>query len=526
MVIFEIIIVMRPCIILTLLLLPLLSTAQDTLVTFQDISFSSKAEKEALRLHFQKDDSDLFAIFLASSDTNPIDSSDDVRGRFHRHLESLQREKLNGKSNIKKVKIVYEEIHKTYLKKYELETHFNDIFLNGNYNCVTGSALYSLAFEFLNIPYIIIERPTHVYLIAYPDKERITVETTTPASQFRSISEPFKASYLKMLRDQKMISVAEYNGTDKEVLFNKHYFGEHANITLEQLVGIQYMNQGIYAVENEAFLEALKHFEKAYLFYPSDRLNYLLMMSAKEAFLSLDASNEEHPKLLAKLSRDSRLGATKDEVVSEFNSVVQKLLFDKGQITSLDTYHRTLTSQIHNAEIRTELDFLFQYETARYYYNQGRYKECQPYIENAVATKPTNQDAIRFFIGVIANTLKNSGIDEAVATLEEYASKHPFLLENNIFNEMLLGSYLVQFEQAFRNDDQATGEKCRAIFENFQLSHKETIANEILISNAYSAAALYYFRKGSTTKARTLVAKGLEFAPNSYDLKRRQQMLK
>ena len=43
---------------------------------------------------------------------------------------------------------------------------------------------------------------------------------------------------------------------------------------------------------------------------------------------------------------------------------------------------------------------------------------------------------------------------------------------------------------------------------------------------AYGTASSYYFRIGQTAKTRAILEKGLEYAPNSYDLKKRLNAVK
>ena len=94
------------------------------------------------------------------------------------------------KKEKKRIKFIYDAFHDTFLKKYNSSVFFSEIFKNGNYNCVTATALYCYVFEKLDIPYKVKDLPTHVYLIAYPDLYNIKLETTVQGNM--DIMRPMK----------------------------------------------------------------------------------------------------------------------------------------------------------------------------------------------------------------------------------------------------------------------------------------------------------------------------------------------
>ncbi|HEY0741454.1 MAG TPA: hypothetical protein VGD40_08330, partial [Chryseosolibacter sp.] len=184
---------------------------QESLVLPADLTFSSEFEKAMFDAHLNKTKPEAFKLFIASGQTLNEQAIDQAFQHFDLFIKRVNTEKVLSKRNDKKVKLVYDDVHDTFLRKYELENRFEDIFINGHYNCVSATALYALVFEKLNIPYVIKEKPTHVYLIAYPSTERIIVETTTPAGGFITFNPQFKQSYVKILRDQKLITAQEYS---------------------------------------------------------------------------------------------------------------------------------------------------------------------------------------------------------------------------------------------------------------------------------------------------------------------------
>jgi tetratricopeptide (TPR) repeat protein len=511
---------------LVILLLLVKNGSSQDIVSFHDIVFKSEFEKKIFDDHFNHKKSDYFLLFMAGGDLLTESSIQKSKEKFYQHLEAIGKEKLDQKKNDKKIKQVYEDLHKTFLSKYEERNQFENIFHNGSFNCVSSSALFSLAFEHFRIPYSIKEKPTHVYLLAYPGSEQIIVETTSPVRGYNTVSDAFKQAYLKTLKDQKLISAQEYANTDKNALFDKHYFGSQENISLGQLVGIQYLNLGLENMEQNNYLEALHQLEKAYLFYPSNRIGYCMMGAAQQLFLNHDQKDLMHAQALAKLSRFQQYGMTSEVIRSEFAQSIQRLLFNDGQKEKLAAYYQTLDSLITNTDLKNELGFMYQYESGRYFFNQGKYKDALPYFIGCVKIKPESQDALNLIIACISHSLSNKSNPEIIRSLEDYSTRYPGLATNDRFNAMLASTYLTEFGMNFETSNAVSGEKYRSVFENFFREHPDLSLDMNLIGQAYSAAAVYYFKKGNTAKSKTILAKGLEVSPGNYELLRRKEMIR
>jgi tetratricopeptide (TPR) repeat protein len=464
-------------------------------------------------------------MFMADGTLLNEESIENARNRFYGYLKTFESEKFQFKKPDKKVKQLYDDIHQSFLTKYDLNNSFEHVFYNGTYNCVSGTALYALAFEHLQIPYTIKEKPTHVYLIAYPDSHRIIVETTTPAGGYLMVSPQFKQGYVKLLTDQKIISGKEAASQSTDAIFDKYYFGEQENITITQLAGLQYYNAGLYLHEQQKYEQSYTQFEKAYILYPSERVSYMLMASLNNAFISHEKKDTTHALLLGKLSRHKALGIKDDMIEGEFERAVQKLLFENSQKEETDKYYSTLISVIEDSTLRREIDFIYRFENGRYSFNQGKFSSAIGEYERCLKIKPNHQDAARILIGSIAQSLSNNSSSEAIAALESYAITTPSLLKHNVFLDMLANSYLGEMATDFQFEKASAGEKLRTTFETFASAQKELKMNAHFVGEAYSAAAVYYFRKGLTNKAKAAIDQGLKFSPNNYQLLTRKKML-
>jgi len=500
--------------------------SQETLVEYSEITFSSPFERKVFDDHFLKGKSDLFLLFMANGGLLTETKILQGKERFNAHLKRYENEKFKVKKNDKKAKLVYEEIHKTFLQKYEALNSFEDIFYNGYYNYVSASALYGLAFDKLSIPFTIKEEPTHVYLIAYPEKDRIMIETTTPLGGFYSMDQTFKQNFVKMLKDQKRITSKEYATQDTNVLFDKYYFGDQQDINLLHLVGIQYQNDAISKMDQSKSEEAFVQLEKAYLFNPTGRCGYLLSVAGTQAFESRKARDSVQASYLSKLSRYQSYGITSEMIQGEFSRVIQDLLYTDGKKSELDRYYKQLETGIKDLELRKEITFLYYYENGRMLYNKARFRECLPYFSEAMKVKPNHVDTNSALISALAQSYRGHGNNlELMQELQKYADQFPGLQENNVFNTLVASSLAVQFNQEFNLGKVTEGEKYRGNFEEYIGKFKDLALDANLVGQAYSSAAVYYFRKGQKAKAKSILAKGLEVSPNNYELLRRQQII-
>jgi hypothetical protein len=330
------------------------SFSQDSLVSLAEISYSSVAERVAIHAALVDKKPDYFSLFNYAN----LAKNEQSKAKFYSYLKGLDLENKGGKKNSKRVKYVYENVHQAFLTKYQAKNHFSEIFENGYYNCVSATALYSMAFDYFQIPYAIKEKPNHVYPVAYPQSDLVVVETTNPMVGSIAFSDQFKRLYVENLRKQKLVSNQEVQNTDPTKLFDQYFFRAETNITLDQLVGIQYMNNGIFKFEDDDFINSYKLWEKAYLFYKTDQVINGLVVSYYNAFQNLSKKDSLHASLVGKLSRFTKFGVAPDNVKGEFGRAIQEVLFDKGNPEEIKKYYRVLEASIKNKDLKEDLEFI------------------------------------------------------------------------------------------------------------------------------------------------------------------------
>ncbi|MFV0605748.1 MAG: hypothetical protein ACK5NK_07905 [Niabella sp.] len=114
-------------------------------------------------------------------------------------------------------------MHKAFLIKYIDNPRFSEIFITGNYNCATASALYAFILDKIGIAYQIRETPTHVYIVADPAGANVLFETTTPGMKSVQMNEKFQHEYLNYLQKNKIITEEEARNDKKSKVFEKYF---------------------------------------------------------------------------------------------------------------------------------------------------------------------------------------------------------------------------------------------------------------------------------------------------------------
>lgn len=88
---------------------------------------------------------------------------------------------VSGKQPLDTAYVLFTEMHKKLLKKYEESSTTLDVVLKmGKYNCLSSTVLYCLLLEDFNIPWKVAVLPSHVFAILEINGAEIDIENTSP----------------------------------------------------------------------------------------------------------------------------------------------------------------------------------------------------------------------------------------------------------------------------------------------------------------------------------------------------------
>jgi len=469
----------------------------DSLVSISDLTYNSNFEKHIFNQFNDTNEVDYFALFLCADSSVDESIYKSYKDQFRKNVDKYKFDPYQKMKKPKLVKKVYKDIHNSTLVKYVTLANFSSIFSNGEYQCVSGSMLYAMVFDELAIPYELKETPNHVYLTAFPETHKITVETTNPIKGVAMFDNQFKKNYVNFLKESKLITKGEYDSTGVYELFDNYYLNPEI-VDLNQLAGIQYYNQAISELQEQNYVVAFNAMEKAYYLHPNKKNSFFLLFTLANAIDHVSVADKQYAEYLGKLCRFHGKTISSDQLVGIFAIMTDKQLVNEGDVELYDSSYGTVIKEINDSLLRNEISFIYNYERGRILYNQSRYHDAKPFLENAYALKQKNVDAENLFISSIMIGLDyRDAIGEPgellLEELDGYVAKYPNLKNIVNFENVRLSICLELMDSYYYNNNGNKAEYYRNIFEeNYKVVNQNYTFVNNTIPRSYATGASYY----------------------------------
>lgn len=240
-------------------------------------------------------------------------------------------------------------------------------------------------------------------------------------------------------------------------------------------------------------------------------------------------SPKERAMYIAKISRYSEWGITPEMIQGEFAKLNEEVLVrNNDRQLYKECADIIVTQGLQEDEIRNGVRYIQYYELGRADYNQGRYGMAKYNFAKALDIQPKNAELSATFLGALGFSMRNTNDASLLDTVLVYKNRFPLLLENNNFKSLLANAYLIASADGMKDNNLKLAEQHITDFEKVYTegnADKSLIVSPNLVGEAYSKLCTYYFKKNQKEKAKVFLKKGLEIAPDSYELRIRQQML-
>lgn len=188
---------------------------------------------------------------------------------------------------------LFVQTHSRFLKYFRDDANFSQIFSNGNYNCLTATALLAVALKHFRYTFKIFETNHHIFILVDTDRGTVLLETTDAFDGFTTdphIIQKKIASYKH----------AVPNGGNSQVIQYRFKTALYHEVTLDQLAGLLHFNLAAKAYNTKDFENAIAHIEEATVSYNSSRLKEFTDV----LLLTLQESNVAYgPALTARLRK-------------------------------------------------------------------------------------------------------------------------------------------------------------------------------------------------------------------------------
>lgn len=486
-------------------------TKVDSLIRFSDLRYDSDFEKAAM-INFVRHNKDTFNLFLAIDDKMTEDEANSHYKTYLKLYDDLNQKNINEKKLNTKIKVCYSTVHSLFLKKYNNNEYFPVVFQSGTYNCVSASMLYAMVFDKLKIPYKVMVSSDHVYLIANPGSNSIVIETTNPSFEKAIFTGEFKQQYVSYLRTSKMISEDDYKNKSIEEIFEEKY-NEVKEATFNNLPGFQYYNEALTKLQLNDIDEALKLCQKAYFFFPDERVKQILNTAL---IMKIEKCNFDKVSDIDYLAQFSRFENTDlDVIVNIFRNIIFHLLQYTDKENYCDSLYQRLIPQISDKKTLEEISFAYYMQMGYRYQNSDK---VEKYITKALKIKGNHNDANIIIANYLLRKLYSiSNPQTLLDTIKQMETRYEALpTVINLTKDHKLTAYLKMAQELYGQKKITDGDK---YLQDFESRCTQPITNnivlEIQIGNTYQSASFYYNSIGNRSKAKSYIDRGLKYAPNS-----------
>jgi hypothetical protein len=254
------------------------SSNSQELLMGQNVRFFASDNEKTFWEHGQND---VFQLFLA---VEPEQFSS--LKSWNLLVEELDHIASKKEDKLKLLRSVFQKTHQRLFKKYELHSSFNAMLNEGKYDCVSGSAALGLLLNRFGFPFEIIETDYHVFVVTNLDGKKIILESTLPVGGMitaPSEVEAYLATY--KANDDTPLKKANQSLAGPQIDYSDNSI--FRKVSLRELAGLQYYNDAIVHFNSQDFGRAVTQLHKAFLLYPSERIDML-----KE--LSFDLANKTY----------------------------------------------------------------------------------------------------------------------------------------------------------------------------------------------------------------------------------------
>ena len=317
---------------------------------------------------------------------------------------------------------------------YSLDSFFPNLFGNYTYNCVTGTALFAIIFDELNIPYSIIEVPRHVYLIAYPETDKIAVESTDFKDGIYAWTEYSKTSAVNFLISIEAVTEREVKFKGIQAIIDEHFYA-NSKLTFENLVSLHFFNRALYYCEREKFEEALTSLRRGNELYDSNRAKLIEGSILGQLIVDTEKSNIDLIQYLISYYKVSTTQVQKENALGSFRYAVSQAFIPRKDLTYTDSAESMIYSILEDTNSQNA--FIGELEFCKSYYYSIR-KEPKKALKSALngyRLAPQNKIFEDIIAELIIDILAEKDIDasEMLAQIREKENAYPYIKNHSDF---------------------------------------------------------------------------------------------
>ena len=428
-------------------------------------------------------------------------------------IKTLPKKGKTDKREKKRIKKIYDLVHKEFFKKHDENVFFNDVFTSKTYNCVTATALYVYIFEELKVPYHIKEMPSHVFLIAYPNKYRIHLETTVPGAYGFYI--PKDSEVIKMvdeLINTKLLTKEEVNKKGYNKTYLDYFYGKK-HVDKSKLIGMQYYNKAVFNYNKEELKAGFENIIKSFVFYKNPYSKAILAGMISQGLIKMDLNDISNIEILFNAIKLLEFEKEIDKYTIEL--LLYKIVTnDKNDLDFIESLIPELKELNQEPLELFCIDYITEY-LASEYLEKNNFDKAIQYCEYILKKNPNNKKMKSMITFAIFKKYYISKINEKILiTLNGYIKEYPFLFKDRRIVSLLTGFYAQMVQNNYYLRDEKKAYDYFLKFDSLIKSNKELVQlNPEYVAQIYLIAGKYYYGSNKFVKAKEIFEKGVEYYP-------------
>lgn len=490
------------------------------------ITFSTAFEQKGFEIFCNTNNPDYMHMAVAVDKVAGTKEFEVIKSLIDDEIALLKKELPSIKKNYKKIKYIFDHVHQTFLLHMDEEALFTDIFATGRYNGITASTLYSFILEALNQKYIIRFLPGHAYLVVYADNIPYAFESIDPVGGFFEIT-PFVQNQLAQNEREIQMNAANAMSSNKSNINLANYYFRLNGSDRNGLIASMYVRKMLKLFSGQQFLEAVYETEKANLFMPADELSAIITQFLGSALDLSEHCGRQRAIASVKYYNEAKISNKKKLFTDDFRSVLYECYLGSFPAPdSVQMIYEIMMKGIKDEDVRSVLTKDYNEIFAHYVTQKVSIDKRFPILYKMYCEATDKEDLTSILSREINFFTEGIGINNiALAQYDSLLALYPLFNDISIFKSNHCRFLINATADAFRLKDIANAEKLMLRFEaGYTPAEMKTLYTNP--AEIYSLAASHYFKKGNTAKAKTLLNKGLTYAPDNWELKKKLSELK
>ncbi|MEX1131983.1 MAG: hypothetical protein WEC15_02055 [Flavobacteriales bacterium] len=417
----------------------------------------------------------------------------------------------------KQLRQLFNEVQSAFLVRYDARALFADLFTNGDFNCVTASALFALILNELAIPYTVHLTPDHMYLATLVQGSPAVIETTDPVRGVFIITPRTRKKYVDELLRAKRISKGQLDSLGMDGALATLTSNDTV-IDLRATVGTHYHNSGVF-ISDQDLPKGIGQLAKAYGLHPSEHTKDLLQMALLKRVGGLSYDSIEDVQFLLDTYSFINLPTMERLIPGDHARLLDKFLIQRSDTGFTNAMLTAFLGTLRTEEARDRIRFQHHAEMGRYLALKNQWDMALEHLLIANSLEPEHAQVGSLVIEALVNRLERlPDRSSYIQHLDDLVAQHPQLRETSGMLRCYQVVHLIAAEDHFNIDERRKAEEFLKRFEELYKELEDLPVDGV--ARAYIAGWRSWTRARDSEKARSYITRGLGIAPFNEDLRR------